>query len=123
MKTTVIALAVTLCTAHIAMARSGRATGPQPVQSSYVEHRVAGLANERLTGAFDADFKEVVALIHTLHRQPLEVDRVDAVDLAVSAFNDYVDHHGIVLPMDEAARAAKARQAAAAAGLLDILGW
>jgi hypothetical protein len=122
MKSLAIALLFSVVTMGSASARSSARRAPSPVQSELVERRVANLSTLRFSPAFDNSFSEVVGLIKTLYGQRA-TDKVDAQDYAMSAFNAYMDHHHIVLDTEGDARTAKARQAAAQAGLLEVLGW
>jgi hypothetical protein len=103
---------------------SARSSKPEiivSVQLSQVEKSVSKLATLRSTPGFDASFKESVTLIKKLY-ESAPADRVDAQDLAMTAFNFYMDHHNLRFDGDTD-REAKQRKVASDVGLIGILGW
>lgn len=95
-------------------------TAPGPLVQA--ERSVGKLAGARSTPAFEAGFKESVTLIKKLYGEGSATEKVDAQDLAMTAFHFYMDHHRITLGTDKE-RDATAKKIAADAGLLDVLGW
>jgi hypothetical protein len=117
-------IATMLMVGSPALARStAQPKGAPPVQGEDIERRLGNLSRARFTPAFEPSYAEIVGLIKTLYGQSGPGDKVDAQDLAVSAFHAYCDHHRIDLGGDVTTRSARAREAAARAGLLQLLGW